>query len=192
MSEYYLTKQDYLEHHGILGQKWGIRRYQNPDGSLTPEGKIRYAELRGEYDNYVKKAKDIQSEIDKETQKHGTKIAKLENKAAKLRKKETGLFTSKEKAAKLEEKARRAEIKANSLSSKTRKLQAKLDKINAILRKYDMELDSITPKDSSSLQSLLREYSNYAVNTIVLYGGETGWDSFADYLEDKYSHQRNQ
>jgi hypothetical protein len=33
---------NYLEHHGILGMKWGIRRYQNSDGSLTPEGKIRY------------------------------------------------------------------------------------------------------------------------------------------------------
>lgn len=33
---------DYLAHHGILGQKWGIRRYQNPDGSLTPEGRERY------------------------------------------------------------------------------------------------------------------------------------------------------
>lgn len=31
-----------LQHHGIKGQKWGIRRYQNPDGSLTEEGKKRY------------------------------------------------------------------------------------------------------------------------------------------------------
>lgn len=31
-----------LAHHGIKGQKWGVRRYQNYDGSLTPEGKERY------------------------------------------------------------------------------------------------------------------------------------------------------
>jgi len=33
--------EDYLVHHGILGQKWGLRRYQNPDGSLTAMGKKR-------------------------------------------------------------------------------------------------------------------------------------------------------
>lgn len=34
---------NYLAHHGVKGQKWGIRRYQNADGSLTAEGKARYA-----------------------------------------------------------------------------------------------------------------------------------------------------
>ena len=33
---------DELYHHGIKGQKWGVRRYQNKDGSYTTEGKIRY------------------------------------------------------------------------------------------------------------------------------------------------------
>jgi hypothetical protein len=37
------NEQDFLSHHGILGMKWGVRRYQNPDGSLTPAGKARYA-----------------------------------------------------------------------------------------------------------------------------------------------------
>lgn len=33
---------DILEHHGIKGQRWGIRRYQNKDGTLTAEGRRRY------------------------------------------------------------------------------------------------------------------------------------------------------
>ena len=35
-----------LYHHGIKGQKWGVRRYQNKDGSLTSEGKQRYVKPR--------------------------------------------------------------------------------------------------------------------------------------------------
>lgn len=31
-----------LQHHGIIGQRWGVRRYQNPDGSWTAKGRERY------------------------------------------------------------------------------------------------------------------------------------------------------
>jgi len=42
---YYNLRTPYpneLYHHGIKGQKWGVRRYQNPDGSYTSAGKRRY------------------------------------------------------------------------------------------------------------------------------------------------------
>ena len=39
---YRVTYSNELYHYGVKGQKWGIRRYQNPNGTLTEEGKIRY------------------------------------------------------------------------------------------------------------------------------------------------------
>jgi len=45
MSVYYIAGypvSDELYHHGIKGQKWGVRRYQNDDGTLTAAGKARY------------------------------------------------------------------------------------------------------------------------------------------------------
>ena len=40
-------QQDFLCHYGVKGMKWGIRRYQNPDGSLTAEGIQRYGSKKG-------------------------------------------------------------------------------------------------------------------------------------------------
>jgi len=57
-----------LKHHGILGMKWGVRRYQNKDGSLTNAGKKRYdkemEKLKAE-EKVLKSKARTQAKIDK-------------------------------------------------------------------------------------------------------------------------------
>lgn len=45
----------YIAHHGIKKQKWGRRRFQNPDGSLTPAGILRYRKSAKEKKESTKK-----------------------------------------------------------------------------------------------------------------------------------------
>lgn len=50
--EFRVAYPNELYHHGIKGQKWGVRRYQNPDGKLTEAGRKRYNK------SYAKKIDD--------------------------------------------------------------------------------------------------------------------------------------
>lgn len=67
MNDFYVGyyEDHYLAHHGILGQKWGIRRYQNPDGTLTDAGYARYGkkhlDASMKQDIRKKKQMDMQS-----------------------------------------------------------------------------------------------------------------------------------
>lgn len=65
----------YLSHHGIKGQKLGVRRYQNKDGSLTGAGKRRFKKISNDPEKqrkekeYTKQILDARAQQEKETSK---------------------------------------------------------------------------------------------------------------------------
>ena len=59
-----MRRLDYVAHHGILGQKWGVRRFQNEDGTLTQQGKKHLGYSKEGRDEYLaKKTAKIDKDI---------------------------------------------------------------------------------------------------------------------------------
>lgn len=75
-----LYSGSYISHHGIKGQKWGVRRFQNEDGSLTGAGRSRY--LSGTGHRIAAKVYDVNERY---YAKRGNKLMASTNRSAKER-----------------------------------------------------------------------------------------------------------
>lgn len=72
-----LVYSNELYHHGIKGQKWGVRRYQNEDGTLTPAGVIRYRKhdtARSVYMKAVRQEQRITANVISAAKNSGVKL----------------------------------------------------------------------------------------------------------------------
>lgn len=141
-----------LYHHGILGQKWGVRRYQNPDGSLTPAGRKRYSKFVG---GDEKKLSTI------ELASIGTARKRLENMSPKARSK----YLQKKGSAGIEKITREA---ARTLSGRfdTEKELANLERVqkehqallNDYLAKRRKAIDELY-SDDNRFKKVARQYA---------------------------------
>ena len=72
-----MIREDELYHYGVKGMKWGVRRYQKKDGTLTSAGKKKYRDAEGLLTEAGRKQR---AENDKKVYQQSTKIRrKIEN-----------------------------------------------------------------------------------------------------------------
>lgn len=155
-----LNEIDELEHHGIPGMKWGIRRYQNKDGTLTAKGKKRYSAE-------MEKLKE-REQVLKNKQKTQAKMDKLAAKKKELDELET---TTKPVVKKLKKVAGKEEPEPMTNAE----LRAKIERI-----KLEQELASLSPKKQSFGKKLVEQ-------TLIPAALEAGKGVLKDFISEKAS-----
>lgn len=155
-----------LCHHGIKGQKWGVRRYQNPDGSLTNAGRKKYGtKTNFERVQAAKKAATIgvkkRKAMEKANARTAKEIAKYEKKA--------GLNKSESKSV----------VKSNSkpktINEMTNEeIQERIDRIN-----LENKLISLTPQKVSAGQRFVNSVKGAAISIAK----EKGTKIVGDYID---------
>lgn len=138
-----------LYHSGVKGMKWGVRRYQNKDGSLTALGRKRYGS--GVEKHFKKVVKTTKKQIQSAVDKHKAK------KAA-------------EKA--VEEEAKKRDRPLSSLSDA--ELRERINRLSLERQVLDLQkqVSSLDPKSVSSGQSFVKDFASKAITPALMDAGK--------------------
>lgn len=161
--EYYTT--DELYHWGVKGMKWGIRRYQNKDGSLTPAGGKRY-----NGSDYKPRKSIVQTVKDYRTASKKKANLKKAREARAAKKAE-------EEKAKIAAEQRKKDVESGKISSRkmtTEELQSRIDRLN-MEKRYKQLLDETDPasKAKSVGQGFVKKMWNEAVQPAMAEAGKS-------------------
>ena len=144
--------EDELYHWGIKGMKWGVRRYQNADGSLTAAGRRRYTNPDGSLNDKGKKY-----------------YAKEKQRLSEERKALKAKQRTDDKLAKLDAQRKANEELKKSMDPKQKEIEAKKeaetklgrDALNPYL---DVEVANLSTNDLTSINNRLNQAINFRTN----------------------------
>ena len=165
MTVYRVYYRNELYHHGIQGMKWGVRRYQNEDGSLTEEGKRRYNTYSEKAERAEVRLKAANEEIERAraaTQRYkdakNDQFMKKSGETKRL-KKEAKKLNSKRNAERMMLEKRQAEWEKA-------KYQKKADKLKGVAN--NTKVSAISPKAANVGKKVLGAILKTALTTAAL------------------------
>lgn len=155
-----------LYHHGILGMKWGVRRYQNKDGSLTYAGKKRALKMQDQYTEFSKNKKY--------RDKDGNLTYVGRKKDLKMKEQYSEL-TGGKRLKKYSSSSGKTAVKPKSISEMSNEeIQAKIDRI-----RLENTLKSLTPQQISRGE----RFANGLKDATISIAKDKGTKLVGDYVD---------